>query len=435
MITILFILFLSSSLWAQNPESHHLAPGEILNLKAPPGQAIKISDSRVLQLKDGGHQIHLFAKKRGHSFVHVGSRVHEVFVLEEAQLLFFKAARQELQNRLGLELEIVDKELLIKGRLHRWSDWEWLSRLADQHQASYRFSAQVDEDIQTEALEHINSRLRAHSLSPVSISWQGEPRVGAPPSVKKDLKTYRRVLSRFGLEPHIHHQQLGLKPTVEVEVVMAELVQRVDEDLGLQWSPFGEFQVLPKASLQTSLTATLQALESRGLGKILATPRILCRSGGEAEFHSGGEFPIPVTEYQSHYKSHNIIWKKHGIVLRFKPVADHQGRMSLHIYAELSVLSDQQAGGVPALLINKIESQFDLSRPQTVALSGLIRQDWHRGKSGLPGLSQIPVLGALFGSQKFLNRRSELVVFVTPKIVPETAATVELPKGWQRDSF
>jgi pilus assembly protein CpaC len=216
---------------------------------------------------------------------------------------------------------------------------------------------------------------------------------------------------------------------------MAEVVERVDREFGLEWSSFGEFQVLPKADFATSLTATLKALESRGLGKILATPRILCRSGAEAEFHSGGEFPIPVTEYQSHYKTQNIIWKKHGIVLKFKPQADRQGRMSIKIYAELSVLSEQQAGGVPALLINKIESEFDLSKPQTVALSGLIRQDWLKGRSGLPWISQIPVLGSLFGSENFLNRKSELVIFVTPRILRETGSDTRMPEGWNRDAL
>lgn len=428
------LLLLSLFISVAHANPIFLKEGELKTLKIPSGQAIKITNGRVLGFKDQGSKIIIFGKKAGESFLQVGNKGYEVFVLTASQNQFHQQVLKNFKDVLGLRIKVSEKKLIVEGELHRWSDWQSLAVEADKSNGEYTFNAEVDEDVREKASRSISSDLVEQGLSQANISWLPTPVVTISSQLKSQKNDYDMALKKYGLKVNLRKDQIALAPTVQIEVVMAELVERVDREFGLEWSPFGEFQVLPQASLQTSLTATLKAMEKRGLGKILATPRILSRSGSEAEFHSGGEFPIPVTEYQSHYKSQNIIWKKHGIVLKFKPMADHQGRLSLKVYAELSVLSDQQAGGVPALMINKIESEFDLAKPQTVALSGLIRQDWHRGKSGLPWLSQIPVLSSLFSSQSYLNRKTELVVFVTPKIISDGALQA-LPKGWSRESF
>ena len=77
--------------------------------------------------------------------------------------------------------------------------------------------------------------------------------------------------------------------------------------------------------------------------------------------------------------------------------------------------------GVPALLTNRIESHFDLKKSRTIALSGLLKSEWFRNSEGLPGLSQIPVLGYLFSSKAYKNDETELVIFVTPEVIqPES---------------
>jgi type II secretory pathway component GspD/PulD (secretin) len=59
-----------------------------------------------------------------------------------------------------------------------------------------------------------------------------------------------------------------------------------------------------------------------------------------------------------------------------------------------------------------------LRKTRTIALSGLIKNEWGDSRAGLPGLARLPILGALFGSQDWLERKTELVVFVTPEALP-----------------
>ncbi|MCB0411527.1 MAG: type II and III secretion system protein, partial [Bdellovibrionales bacterium] len=317
----------------------------------------------------------------------------------------------------------------------RLSDWSWLRNLSLKSQSSYQFFAQLDQDLWKDAEAWINEELHKQSLSSISLGGQIIPTANVSAKAKKELGTYASALSSFGLSPQLRQDQILLKPTVQVEVVLAELSERLDQAFGMSWGKLGEFQVLPTASFKTALTAQLQALEIQGKAKVLATPRLLCRSGAEAEFHSGGEFPVPITEYQSHYKSQNIQWKKHGLILKFEPLSDSQGHISLKVFAELSLLTDSQVGDTPALLTNKVMSSFDLEQAQTVALSGLVREDWIQGGKGLPYLQRIPVLGTLFGLQSKTHRRSELVIFVTAKILEENNSAVEMPRGWNDSSL
>jgi pilus assembly protein CpaC len=200
----------------------------------------------------------------------------------------------------------------------------------------------------------------------------------------------------------------------------------------VRWPAEYQAQVLPKFSAGPEpLLATLRALEARGRAQILASPNLLCRSGSEAKFHAGGEFPIRIFSRNSR----DVIWKQHGVLLRVRPRADFQGAISLELETEVSLLDMAGAvDGIPALKSNSVRSHFDLPGRRTIALSGLLRQEIGDARDGLPYLMNLPVLGRLFSSAQYLKRQSELVIFVTPEIhVPESDEKIEMPAGWVRD--
>jgi pilus assembly protein CpaC len=118
-----------------------------------------------------------------------------------------------------------------------------------------------------------------------------------------------------------------------------------------------------------------------------------------------------------------------------KPLADFQGAISLEIQTEVSLIDMANAvEGIPGLKTNMVKSHFDLPGRRTIALSGLLKQELGESKEGLPYLTRIPILGALFSSQKFLKQQTELVIFVTPEIhVPDSDEKIEMPQGWVRD--
>jgi pilus assembly protein CpaC len=132
------------------------------------------------------------------------------------------------------------------------------------------------------------------------------------------------------------------------------------------------------------------------------------------------------------YKAQDVVWKRYGILLRVKPRADAAGRLSISLETEVSTLDKSMAvDGIPAILTNRVSSHFDLTKPQTIALSGLLKNEDGNSTEGVPLLSRLPIIGALFSSKDFRENRSELIIFVRPSILKEgdSASPAHLSQG------
>jgi pilus assembly protein CpaC len=184
-----------------------------------------------------------------------------------------------------------------------------------------------------------------------------------------------------------------------------------------------------------SVTATLRAMESAGVVRTLAEPNLTAISGESATFISGGEFPIPtgVTCQTSTTGTigncvQTVSFKKFGISLNFTPVVLTEGRISLRVMTEVSEVSQENAltggqGGttIPSIKTRRAETTLEIPSGGSIAMAGLIQEQTKQAVNGLPGIDELPVLGALFRSQDFVNHQTELMVIVTPYIVRAVA--------------
>src|SRR5579871_6533200 len=182
-----------------------------------------------------------------------------------------------------------------------------------------------------------------------------------------------------------------------------------------------------------SVTATLRAMESAGVTRTLAEPNLTAISGESATFIAGGEFPIPtgVTCQTTAAGSvgqcaPSIAYKKFGISLNFTPVVLTEGRISLHVMTEVSEVSlDNSINitgiNVPSIKTRRAETSLEIPSGGSMAMAGLIQDQTKQAINGLPGLSQLPVLGTLFRSRDFQDNKTELMVIVTPYVVRAVA--------------
>jgi pilus assembly protein CpaC len=185
-----------------------------------------------------------------------------------------------------------------------------------------------------------------------------------------------------------------------------------------------------------SVQATLRAMESAGVVRTLAEPNLTAISGESATFISGGEFPIPTGVTCQTTQSTGVIgqcvqtvsYKKFGISLNFTPVVLTEGRISLRVMTEVSEVSTENsltggAGGttIPSIKTRRAETTLEIPSGGSMAMAGLIQEQTKQAINGLPGIDQLPVLGALFRSQDFVNNQTELMVLVTPYIVRAVA--------------
>jgi pilus assembly protein CpaC len=182
-----------------------------------------------------------------------------------------------------------------------------------------------------------------------------------------------------------------------------------------------------------SVTATLRAMESAGVTRTLAEPNLTAISGESATFIAGGEFPIPTgvtcqtsTNGTVGQCAPSIAFKKFGISLNFTPVVLTEGRISLRVMTEVSEVSNDNSItvtgiSVPSVKTRRAETTLEIPSGGSMAMAGLIQDQTKAAINGLPGLSQLPVLGTLFRSRDFQDNKTELMVIVTPYIVRAVA--------------
>jgi len=178
------------------------------------------------------------------------------------------------------------------------------------------------------------------------------------------------------------------------------------------------------------------AARENGLAKVLAEPTLVTQSGHEAQFLSGGEFPIPVPRGQN---GTTIEFKEFGVGIRFLPVVLDSERISLKLNISVSELVSDNSVSIstdgvsstfliPSLTTRSAQSTVELADGQTIGVAGLINENLREVVTRFPGLGSIPGLGALFRSQEFRKGETELLILVTPHLAkPLVPAEVQLP--------
>jgi pilus assembly protein CpaC len=182
------------------------------------------------------------------------------------------------------------------------------------------------------------------------------------------------------------------------------------------------------------VTATLRAMERAGIIRTLAEPSLTAVSGESAYFLAGGEFPIPgnyVCDPTTHVCTVQVQFKKFGVGLNFTPVVLSEGRISLKVMSEVSELTNEnsltliQTNGqsltIPSVKNRRSETTLEIPSGGTMVMAGMIAEQTKQQINGIPGLMQVPVLGALFKSRDYVNRQTELMILVTPYIVRAVA--------------
>jgi len=172
------------------------------------------------------------------------------------------------------------------------------------------------------------------------------------------------------------------------------------------------------------INGLIDALARDNLITILAEPNLTANTGEAASFLAGGEFPIPVSARDNQV---TIEFKQFGVSLAFVPTVLGEGRISLRVRPEVSEISESNSvrliGGnnnavsVPGLSVRRAETTVELGSGQSFAVAGLLQDSSRQSNRATPWLGEIPVLGALFRSDRYQRNETELVIIVTPYLV------------------
>lgn len=244
---------------------------------------------------------------------------------------------------------------------------------------------------------------------------------------------------------------------VMVKVTIAEVQRNILKQLGVstsastpdtllktswatftQQNPFTLNGNLSTGGLNVPLSSTtslnLQAFERYGVSRVLAEPTVTAVSGETAKFTAGGEIPVPqnstctptLVPGTQPSCTVGIAFKPYGVTLNMTPVVLSAGRILLRVASEVTEIDPTQtvtiaSVAVPGFRTRKNETSVELPSGGSLATAGLITNNSRQAINGLPGMINLPILGALFRSRDYMRQETELLIVVTPYLARPTA--------------
>ncbi len=174
-----------------------------------------------------------------------------------------------------------------------------------------------------------------------------------------------------------------------------------------------------------NFSATLEAFERQGVAHTLAEPTVTAVSGESAKFMAGGTIPIANSESCNTGNAGctiNFIQQPYGVTLNFTPVVVSPGRIQLRIATEVTDVDYAtqitfNGLSIPGFRTRNNVTTVELPSGGSIATAGLISTQTQQAINGLPGLMNLPVLGALFRSRDYQRNETELLIVVTPYVV------------------
>jgi pilus assembly protein CpaC len=168
------------------------------------------------------------------------------------------------------------------------------------------------------------------------------------------------------------------------------------------------------------VAAVLGTMDDYKVGKILAQPTLLALSGQKSEFLAGGELPIPTP--QGGGGTVTVTYKEYGVKLWFIPTVLAGDVIDIQMYLEISspdYSTTTRVTGleVPGFISRKAQNHLRLENGMTFAVAGLLSDEVSYSRVGIPGLGRLPLIGAAFRAVRHVRDETEVVIYVTPRLV------------------
>jgi pilus assembly protein CpaC len=255
----------------------------------------------------------------------------------------------------------------------------------------------------------------------------------------------------------INRMTVATPNQVNLQVRISEVDVSKLNNIGVNWSKAGNpsfhtFNFVSEAgAIANNLIvgkgpgaiALIEALTQEGFITDLAEPNLTAMSGQTASFLAGGEFPVPITGSAATtggVPTITVEFKSFGVSLAFTPTVIDATHLNLRVRPEVSELNNSVSGGavsvpitsdqvvtIPALTVRRAETSVELASGESFALAGLLHHTSSQLVSKVPWIGDVPVLGALFRSDRFQRNETDLVVIVTPYLVQPVQTRLAAP--------
>ena len=253
-------------------------------------------------------------------------------------------------------------------------------------------------------------------------------------------------------------RRLDVRPLqVMIEATLVEVSLNDTLEFGLRWAidtgnfsfSFSELEngVIPDATAPLQgfnaafrtpdINATLSALDAATEIRILSSPTLMVLDNQTARLQVGDQVPVTVRSSSSTTTDDSRIvteeeFRDTGVILEIRPSVNAGGNVVLAVRQEVSSVAPSSGSDNPTISQRAVESTISVQSGETIALAGLIQEQEDQSRDGVPVVSKLPVIGSLFGANRDVSARSELVVMIRPIVIRDQAdaraATSELQR-------
>lgn len=238
-------------------------------------------------------------------------------------------------------------------------------------------------------------------------------------------------MQKVVFEGLVNRLKLPATNQVNVKLTVVEVTKTFMDNVGVDWSNAGlgagQFSLTKFRFDANSLNSLIYAIKNDSIARILAEPNLSVLSGETADFLVGGEIPIVTASMAGS----TITYKEFGVKLVIAAKVESNNKIKLNLSEEISSLDGQYALGdlnIPKLRSRKARTTVELGDGDSFVLGGLLNENEKESLSGIPFISDIPILGALFRRTGAERERTELVVVATVNLVkPISFNKVVLP--------
>ena len=411
-------------------------------------QRVAIGEPDVADVKQvgGGNELLITGVGEGRTSLLVwqtdGRRVsYAIVVRKQDPKEVVSEVRALLGDREGIQIRVVGDRVYLDGETITTDDYERVQQVVTLYPSVKSF-VRSSGNAKKLAAEALNKAYQKNNLKGVEAKVVGstlflEGWVESADDLKKlDLVTkavgeHVESLVTVGVKKMIlvevdfvevsygDNKLVGIKPPLQListegSGASVNIKQPIPGLDGGATPKIGEFN----AGLAATTDFSIGARFDYGFIRVLSQPKLVCASGEKAEFVAGGEVPLlMITQNQF-----AVEWKKFGILLNVTPTADRSGNIGTEVYAEVSDIDRSisiRANGfeVPGFRLRDVKTNVTVKDGETIILSGLFNYNEDKEVSKVPLLGHIPILGELFKSRNFIDKKTELAIYVTPRIV------------------
>jgi pilus assembly protein CpaC len=215
---------------------------------------------------------------------------------------------------------------------------------------------------------------------------------------------------------------------VAVSADIVEISGSLEKNRGFSWGQSFDFSeksipgvfTVGDFERKTQLSTTLKLLETESKAQILSNPKVITKSGTQANFTVGGEIPVPYSNNQGV----GAEFKKYGVILNVLPVVLTEKKDAVDVQIQLEVSNPNYSQTVtvsgttiPSMVTRQVQTEVELKSGETLVIGGLKSSSRDVSQSRIPVLGSIPLLGALFSSKDVVEKQSSLFLFVTFDII------------------